>query len=215
MKQESKLVQSLIRQVQSGKSSAFEQLYRTHVGRIYSFGLKFFERSKPAAEELTKRVFISAFEQINAYPENETFILWLRMMAVYEARNGDIEKSIGTYELRAVEEAIFSLPVEERIIYILHDVDKLQNEEITLITKDSVEHINIELSRARKLMMDKLKVGKLDDLDYKVAFLPKNVEPGREPWNAIFNAINKTVAEVPKNQGSIGKKFLGFFKKKS
>ncbi len=215
MKQENKLVQSLIREVQSGKSSAFEQLYRTHVGRIYSFGLKFFEHNKPASEELTKRVFVSGFEQINAYPENETFILWLRMMAVYEARNGDIEKSIESYEPGAVEEAIFSLPVEERIIYILHDVDKLQNEEIILITKDSVEHINIELSRARKLMMDKLKVRRLDDLDYKVAFLPKNVEPGRELWNTIFKAINKTEPEKPESQEGIGKKFKGFFKKKS
>jgi len=163
---------------------------------------------------LTKRVFISAFEQISAYPENETFILWLRMMAVYEARNGNIEISIESHEAGAVEEAIFSLPVEERIIFILHDVDKLQNEEITLITKDSIEHINIELDRARKFMMDKLKVRRLDDLDYKVAFLPQKIEPESELWGFIFKAINKTEPEEPEVQKGLGKKLMGFFKKK-
>ena len=137
------------------------------------------------------------------------------MIAVYEVRKEDIEKLIESHEAGAVEEAIFSLPVEERITFILHDVDKLQNEEITLITKDSIEHINIELSRARKFMMDKLKVRRLDDLDYKVTFLPQKIEPGPELWNTIFNTINKTGPEKPEDEKSIGKKLMGLFKKKS
>jgi len=136
------------------------------------------------------------------------------MIAVYEVRKEDIEKLIESHEAGAVEEAIFSLPVEERITFILHDVDKLQNEEITLITKDSIEHTNIELSRARKFMMDKLNVRRLDDLDYKVTFLPQKIEPGSELWNIIFKAINKSEPEEPEVQESIGKKFMGFFKKK-
>jgi hypothetical protein len=185
------------------------------VSRIYTFGLKFFEHNKPAAEELTKRTFASAFEQISAYPENETFILWLRMIAVYEVRKGDIEKSIEIHEAGNVEEAIFSLPVEERVIFILHDVDKLQNEEITLITKDSIEHINIELDRARKFMMDKLRIRRLDDLDYKVSFLPQKIEPGPELWDVIFRIINKEEQESPVAPEGIGKKLMGFFKKKN
>ena len=137
------------------------------------------------------------------------------MIAVYEVRKGDIEKSIELHEAGNVEDAIFSLPIEERIIFILHDVDKLQNEEITLITKDSVEHINIELDRARKLMMDKLHIRRLDDLDYKVTFLPQKIEPGPELWNIIFKAINKTEPVEPETQESIGKKLRGFFKKKN
>lgn len=215
MQQESKLVQSLIREVQSGKSSAFEQLYGTHVSRIYTFGLKFFKQNKPAAEELTKRVFISAFQQINVYPENETFILWLRMIAVYEVRNVDIEESIEQHETGAIEEAIFSLPVEERVIFILHDIEKLQNEEITLITKDTVEHINIVLGNARKLMMNKLNVKRLDDLDYKASFLPKKIQPGPELWKAILKEIIKSKPEKQEERGGIGKKLKGLFKKKS
>ena len=219
MRQESKLVQSLIKAAKSGKSSGFEQLYWTHVSRIYTFGLKLYGHNKNAAEELTKRVFVNAFEQINAYPENETFILWLRMIAVYEARKGDIEKSIDMHEEEAVVKAIFLLPIEGRIIFILHDVDKLPLEEITLITKDSVEHINIELEQVRKLMMDKLRVESLDDLDYKIAFLPQKIGPRPGLWKIILNLINKTEHEKheedEKKKNSMGEKLLRLLKKKS
>jgi len=177
--------------------------------------LKIFEHNKLAAQELTKRVFVSAFEKISAYPENETFILWLRTIAVHETKKGDIEKLIEVHKAGAVEEAIFSLPVEERIIFIFHDVDKLQNEEITLITNETVENITLKLSSARKLMMDKLSVRRLDDLDYKVAFLPKNVEPGHDLWDIIFKEINKVGPEEPKNKEGMEEKFKGFFKKKN
>jgi DNA-directed RNA polymerase specialized sigma24 family protein len=177
--------------------------------------LKLLGHSKLAAQELTKRVFINAFKQISTYPENETFILWLRTIAVYEIKKGDIEKLIEVHEAGAVEEAIFSLPIEERIIFIFHDIDKLQNEEITLITNETVENITLKLSSARKLMMDKLSVRRLDDLDYKVAFLPKNVEPGNDLWNIIFKEINKVGSEELKNKESMEEKFKGFFKKRN
>lgn len=205
----------MIREVQSGKSSAFEQLYDAHVSRIYTFGLKFFEQNKPAAEELTKKVFVSAFEQINAYPENETFILWLRMLSVYEVRKGEINKPIELHDAGNVDEAIFSLPIEERVIFIFHDIDKLQNEEITLITKDTVEHINIVIGKARKLMMDKLNVKRLDDLDYKASFLPKKIEPGPELWKAIFKEISESKSKKQRSAESFGKKLKGLFKKKN
>src|SRR5690554_7484024 len=73
-KQESKLNQSLIKEVRSGKSSAYEQLYNVHAGRIYNLGLRFYAHSRIAAEELTRKVFIRAYEEINAYPPDVTFI---------------------------------------------------------------------------------------------------------------------------------------------
>jgi hypothetical protein len=189
-------------------------LYRTHVSRIYTFGLKFFEQNKPAAEELTKRVFVNAFEQINAYPQSETFIFWLRTLTVYEIRKDEIKKPIELHNAGKVEEAIFSLPIEERIIFILHDVDKLENEEITLITNNSVKYINTLLGTARRLIMDKLNIKKLDDLDYKVAFLPQKIEPIPEVWETIFKKISKNKTETPKDQENAGKNFMGLFKKK-
>jgi hypothetical protein len=145
--------------------------------------------------------------------------LWLRTIAVYEARKGDIEKSTDMHEAEAVVKAIFLLPIEGRIIFIFHDVDKLPLEEITLITKDSVEHTNIELEQVRKLMMDKLRVKSFDDLDYKIAFLPQKIEPRPELWKVVFNLINKTEQENPeeneKKKEGTGKKLLGLFKRKS
>ena len=216
LRKEGKLVQALVREVQSGKSSAFEQLYRTHSGRIYTFGLKFFEHNRHAAEDLTKRVFVNSFEDIKNYYADITFIIWLRKFAINEIRQGEFIKSTDTHQAGAADQAIFSLPEEERIVYILHDVDKLSAEEIAEITNDSHNDIVLKLGRARKLMMDKLNVNNLEDLDYKVSFLPQKIEPEEAVWKSVFNTINKTETEEESNEkekSSFTKKLKGFFKK--
>jgi len=190
LKQESKLIQAHIKEVLSGKSSAYEQLYRTHADRIYTFGLKFFNHNKQAAEELTKRVFIKAFEQMNAYPENVTFILWLKKLAVEEIRTGGIEKSEEIHQASIADQAVFALPEGERIVYILADVEKLTVEEILEITNDSNDDINFKLEIARRFMEEKLNADNLNDLDYKVNFVSKKSEPREELWDIIYNEIH-------------------------
>ncbi|RPI74034.1 MAG: sigma-70 family RNA polymerase sigma factor, partial [Ignavibacteriales bacterium] len=190
LKQESKLIQSHISEVRSGKSAAYEQLYNVHAGRIYTFGLKFFNHSKYGAEELTKRVFITAFEQINSYPQNITFILWLQKFAVEELRKGDIQKGDEIHQVSPVDEAVFLLPEEERIIFILSDIEKLNTEEMVEVVPEPVESISAKLDSARKRMLEKLNVNNLTELDYKVNFVSKKPEPRDELWDIIYNHIH-------------------------
>ena len=200
LKHESKLIQANIRDVQAGKSSAYEQLYRVHVGRIYKFGLKIFEYNKQAADELTKRVFIKGFEQINSFPGEITFILWLRKFAVEEIRKGNIKKTGDAHKASPADEAIFSLPVEERIVFILSDVEKLSIEEITRITQKSAEDINTNLEKARKHLMESLKVDNQDDLDYKINFVSQKTEPGDELWNVVYNQVHSIATKDMKEE---------------
>ena len=200
LKQESKLIQAHIKEVLSGKSSAYEQLYRTHVGRIYTFGLKFFDHNRQAAEELTKRVFVKAFEQISTYPENVNFILWLKKLAVEEIRKGGIEKSEEIHQASVADQALFALTEEERIVFILADVDKLAIEEIVEITNGSGDDINLKLENARKFMKEKLNADNLDDLDYKVNFLSKKSEPKQELWDIIYNKLHSMATKDLKEE---------------
>ncbi len=190
LKQESKLIQSLVREVLSGKSSAFEQLYRVHSGRIYNLGLKFYEHNKSAAEQLTKKVFVKAFENINSYKENITFILWLRKLAVTEIRKKEIEKTEEVHQVSPADEAVYSLPEEERIVFILHDIEKLTTEETIEITQNSEEEINSWLESARVLVMEKLKIESLDKLDYKINLITQRPEPREELWDITYNEIH-------------------------
>jgi len=191
LKQESKLVQALISEVQSGKSSAYEQLYRTHIGRIFTFGLRFFEHDKESAEDLSGKVFVNAFEHINTYPENTTFILWLKKITVEEIRKGDFEKPKDTHQTSLIDQAIFELPAEERIVFILHDIDKHSMEEVTEITSFTENEINLKLDQARKFMIEKISANDLSDLDYKVNFVSQKFDPEPELWNSVYNEIHK------------------------
>lgn len=190
LKQESKLIKANIREVLSGKSSAYEQLYTVHTGRIYNFGLKYYDHSRQAAEELTRRVFINAFEQINTYPDNITFILWLRKLAVEEIKTGKIKKADEVHQVSPVDDAVFSLPEEERIIFILSDMEKLTVEEIVEVVNNSPDDINAKLESARKRMMESLNVENLKDLDYKINFVSKKTDPRDELWDSIYNHIH-------------------------
>ncbi len=222
LKQESKLIQAHIKEVLAGKSSAYEQLYRTHAERIYTLGLKFYDHNKQAGEELTKRVFIKGFEQINTYSENITFILWLKKLAVEEIRIGGIEKSKEIHQASVADRAVFALPEEERIIFILHDVEKHTVEEILEITKTSGDEVNAMLENARKLVMEKLNVNSLDDLDYKINFLSIKPEPNEELWGIIYTQIHNFATKDLKEEAkgdilnvgdaklSLGEKFQKF-----
>ncbi|OGU70912.1 MAG: hypothetical protein A2V93_03585 [Ignavibacteria bacterium RBG_16_34_14] len=201
IKQENKLIRAHIKEVLSGKSSAYEQLYKTHTSRIYTFGLKFFNHNEQAAEELTKRVFIKAFEEIKTYPENVTFILWLKKLTVEEIRKGDIKKSEETtHQASIADQAIFALPDEERIVFILRDVDKLTIEESIEITKDSAHDINLKLENARKFVMEKLNADSLNDLDYKVNLVSQKSEPKQELWEIIYNEIHSIATKDLKEE---------------
>ncbi len=200
LKQESKLVLAHIREVQSGKSSAYEQLYRNHVGRILTFGLRFFEHNSESAEDLSQKVFINAYEQINTYPGNITFILWLKKITVEEIRKGNSEKPKDTHQTSLVDQAIFELPVEERIIFILHDIDKYSLEEIAEITRDTDNDINLKLEQARKFMIEKVNAKGLSDLDYKVNLVSQKYEPKPELWSSIYNEIHKIATKDHKKE---------------
>ncbi|HSP88301.1 MAG TPA: hypothetical protein VLN45_09215 [Ignavibacteriaceae bacterium] len=191
LKQESKLIQVNIKEVLAGKSSTYEQLYRTHAGRIYTFGLKFYDHNKQAAEQLTKKVFIRGFEEINSYSENTTFILWLKKIATEEIRKGDIEKSEEIHQASIADEAVYALPEEERIVFILNDIEKHSVEEIIEITKNTEEEINAKLGNARNSVMEKLNVKSIDDLDYKINFVSVKPEPKEGLWEAVYNHIHK------------------------
>jgi|GEM_PF-2777700 len=201
-KQESKLNQSLIKEVRSGKSSAYEQLYNVHAGRIYNLGLRFYAHSRIAAEELTRKVFIRAYEEINAYPPDVTFILWLRKLAVEEIRKGEIKRADETHQVSNIDEAVYSLADEDRLIFILNDIDKLDAEEITEITGRSSDEIKRSLEGSRLTLMEMLKVETLEDLDYKVNFIHKKPEPREELWDTIYNYIHKIATKDLKEEKS-------------
>jgi RNA polymerase sigma-70 factor (ECF subfamily) len=200
LKQESKLIKAHIREVQTGTSAAYEQLYRNHAGRLYNFSLNFYHNNEQAAEELTQRVFIKAYKQINSFPENITFILWLLKLAVSEIRIGDIKESGEVQNANPSDETISSLPEKERLIFLLSDKEKLSVGEISEVTGYSPVEINVLLKKVHSILMEKFSVPNLSDLDYKINYDSGKSEPGDSLWNNIYSDIHNIATKDKKKE---------------
>ena len=78
--------EDLAREVRGGVVSAYDQLVRRHEGRMFNF-----LRSKTGdprdAEDLTQKVFVSAFRKISKYDPTRKFETWLYAIARNAAIN--------------------------------------------------------------------------------------------------------------------------------
>ncbi|GAC1476784.1 MAG: hypothetical protein NVS1B4_18290 [Gemmatimonadaceae bacterium] len=64
-----------------GDRHAFERLYRSHVGRVYSVCVRM-SGDGNMAEELTQDVFVRAWHNIASFRGESAFATWLHRLAV-------------------------------------------------------------------------------------------------------------------------------------
>ncbi|HEX7998360.1 MAG TPA: RNA polymerase sigma factor [Pyrinomonadaceae bacterium] len=138
----------------AGDTAAFEELYRRHFRRVYALCLRM--TSDPVqAEDLTQDVFIQLFNKIGSFRGESAFTTWLHRMTVNqvlmhfrkrstksELTKGDDEtpeqivkgtenpNAMPVIDRIALEKAIQQLPPGYRTVFILHDVEGYEHEEI-------------------------------------------------------------------------------------
>ncbi|HEY0385287.1 MAG TPA: RNA polymerase sigma factor [Pyrinomonadaceae bacterium] len=138
----------------AGDTAAFEELYRRHFRRVYALCLRM--TSDPVlAEDLTQDVFIQLFNKIGSFRGDSAFTTWLHRMTVNqvlmyfrkrstksELTSGDDEtpdqivkgtenpNAMPVVDRIALEKAIGQLPPGYRSVFILHDVEGYEHEEI-------------------------------------------------------------------------------------
>jgi len=165
-----------VRRAQQGDRSAFEQLYRDHVGRVYALCVRTCG-NRSRAEELTQDVFVRTWEMIGSFRGESAFSSWLHRLAVNvvlsDYRSGtrrtarvmttdDLEpydRSLGTPEPGTtldLEEAIEKLPSQARLVFVLHDIEGYKHEEIAEQMGTAVGTCKAQLHRARKLLREAL-----------------------------------------------------------
>ena len=137
-----------------GDTAAFEELYRRHFRRVYALCLRM--TGKPEqAEDLTQDVFIQLFNKIGSFRGDSAFTTWLHRMTVNQVLMHFRKRSTKS-ELTAIEEetpdqivrgtenpdkmpvidrialenAVQQLPPGYRTVFILHDVEGYEHEEI-------------------------------------------------------------------------------------
>ena len=139
----------------NGCHDALEILIKQNQTMVYSTAY-YIAANKDAAHNISCEVFSQLYEAIGDYREHISLANWIYKLTIKntlefigkkENRLG--ERSFGKSQRDKVIEAIQLLPEENRILVVLHDIQKLSYKEISIILDCSQDKVRISLQKAR------------------------------------------------------------------
>jgi RNA polymerase sigma-70 factor, ECF subfamily len=164
-----------------GDMAAFEELYQRHHRRVYSICLRMLQNAAEA-EDLTQDVFIQLYRKVGSFRGDSAFTTWLHRLTVnqvlmhFRKRNVKFEKTTEEGETPvqivpgtespfkmpivdkiAIDTAIEQLPEGYKNVFVLHDVEGFEHEEVARILGCSVGTSKSQLHKARLKMRKLLK----------------------------------------------------------
>jgi len=156
-----------------GNLAAFEVIYSRYHRRTYSLALRM-TSSQTDAEDLTQEVFVQLFKKIGSFRGDSAFSTWLHRMTVnqvlmhFRRRTVKNERTSDDGEMPeqtvlgsanpgkmqiidriALKNAIAELPEGYRNVFILHDVNGFEHEEVAKRLGISVGTSKSQLHKAR------------------------------------------------------------------
>ena len=165
----------------NGDMPGFEELYRRHHRRVYSICLRMLQNASEA-EDLTQDVFIQLYRKIGSFRGDSAFTTWLHRMTVnqvlmhFRKRTVKFEKTTEDGETPdqivsgtanpekmrivdkiALDNAIAQLPDGYKNVFVLHDVEGFEHEEVAKILGCSVGTSKSQLHKARLKLQKLLK----------------------------------------------------------
>jgi RNA polymerase sigma-70 factor, ECF subfamily len=173
-----------IERAKQGDEAAFEVLYQLHKRRVYSLCLRMV--SNPSqAEDLAQEAFLQLFRKIGTFRGESAFSTWLHRMTVNvvlmqlrkkglpivsleETLEADEEtprkefgaddvKLTGSVDRMQLERAINRLPPGYKTVFVLHDVEGFEHNEIAQMVGCSIGNSKSQLHKARLKLRDYLK----------------------------------------------------------
>lgn len=166
----------VIRRAQGRDVRAFERLYRAHVPRVYAVCIRM-TANATRAEEMTQKTFLTVWEKLPLFRGESAFTSWLHRVAVntvladLRAEHRRTQRVFATedpavFETASapppagvrldLEQAIAGLPPQARAVFVLHDVEGWQHDEIAEQLGVAVGTSKAQLHRARKLLQEAL-----------------------------------------------------------
>jgi RNA polymerase sigma-70 factor (ECF subfamily) len=176
----------ILARAQAGDHQAFAHIYAMHKRRIYSLCLRMVSNSA-AAEDLTQEAFLQLHRKIATFRGDSAFSTWLHRLAINvvlmhsrkralpvisldEAMEPAVEdraaRSFGAHDLNlagaidrmALQRAINDLPEGYRLIFVLHDIEGFEHNQIADMLDCSVGNSKSQLHKARLKLRDALRI---------------------------------------------------------
>jgi RNA polymerase sigma-70 factor, ECF subfamily len=179
-----------IERAKQGDAEAFEGLYVLHKRRVYSLCLRM-TGNTAEAEDLTQEAFLQLYRKIASFRGESAFSTWLHRLAVNVVlmrlrkkglpqvsleetlepqQEGGPRKDIGTrdnvlagsIDRISLERAIEGLPPGYRLVFVLHDVEGYEHNEIAEMLGCSIGNSKSQLHKARMKLRDLLNTSRAE-----------------------------------------------------
>ena len=177
-----------IERAKQGDAGAFQALYDKHKRRVYSLCLRM-TANVAEAEDLTQEAFLQLYRKIATFRGESAFSTWLHRLSVNvvlmhlrkkglpvvsleETTQGTEEDSpkkdfgaedlalAGSIDRLQLQKAVNDLPPGYRTIFVLHDVEGYEHNEIAEIVGCSIGNSKSQLHKARMKLRDLLKMNR-------------------------------------------------------
>lgn len=175
----------VIRRAREGDAKIFESLYKSHCRRVYGLCLRMV-RNTAEAEDLTQEAFLLLFRKLHTFRGESAFTSWLHRLVVntvlmhlrkkslpaisVEAASGADDDSArsgmdiaapdllleGSIDRINLGRCIAQLPAGSREVFVLHDIQGYQHNEIAEMLGRSEGVSKSQLHRARKRLRELL-----------------------------------------------------------
>ena len=178
-----------IERAKQGDGDAFETLYDLHKRRVYSLCLRM-TANTAEAEDLTQEAFLQLFRKISTFRGESAFSTWLHRMAVNVVLMHLRKKSLpvtpledtmeteeespkkepgapdlaltGTLDRMELQKAVEALPPGYRTIFVLHDVEGHEHNEIATMVGCSIGNSKSQLHKARMKLRESLRASRAE-----------------------------------------------------
>lgn len=176
----------LIARAQRGEEQAFAALFEAHKRRVYSLCLRM-TGDTAEAEDLAQEAFLQLFRKISTFRGESAFSTWLHRLVVNvvlmnlrkksiqkvsldevdNSQEEPVKREYGEDDLRllgsvdriTLDNAIEDLPPGYRSVFVLHDVEGYEHNEIARIMDCSVGNSKSQLHKARLKLREALRRG--------------------------------------------------------
>jgi RNA polymerase sigma-70 factor (ECF subfamily) len=184
-----------IERAKQGDAEAFQALYDKHKRRVYSLCLRM-TANTAEAEDLAQEAFLQLYRKIATFRGESAFSTWLHRLSVNvvlmhlrkkslplvsleETTQGTEEDSprkdfgaddvalAGSLDRLQLQRAVDSLPPGYRMIFVLHDIEGYEHNEIAKIAGCSIGNSKSQLHKARMKLRDLLKMNRAEKPEEK------------------------------------------------
>jgi DNA-directed RNA polymerase specialized sigma24 family protein len=150
----------------SGRQRGFLELCEINLRNVFTVVYRLLN-DMDAAKMITAKTFLKAWHEIKECPKHKSFQMWIKgiaiILAMEELENANFadqqksETPTSNSEIEHLELSIKQLPLQERTIFVLHDLEGYSYKEIQYFFPNLIEdELKTVLIQTRQLLITKL-----------------------------------------------------------